>query len=318
VDLESFFRSEIEQMLIIASWIEEVKRLLQITGVSQVWRDGPPAWYFWIDTVPGVHELRLEDTFTRDSEGRELNTGLFAVKFYPFPHTEIFNHFSFEEQTFIQSSFFDDSNTPMFEYYTEIPDVLFKVAVIELTLDTENNQALFKLESLDRIRTRFKKETVLECKPFNKNRRFHGGETDRDVPGWDLGYSLYDRILGLYANYSKTHPYRIIMTRETGFEFEYNGKNRLLTSTTSDTELNVLAVVFTSGEKADQIKSDKLIDEEITDVKREVIFDRCFPCGHSHELNSQSLSGLPSLNHQWWHLAEANYKSKLASLCGCT
>jgi hypothetical protein len=318
VDLESFFRSEIENMLITASWVEEVKRLLQITGISQVWRDGPPAWYFWIDSAPGVHELRLEDTFTRDSKGRELSTGLFAVKFYPFPDNEIFNRFSFEEQTFVQSPFFDKSNTPTFENYTEIPDVLFKVAILELTVDTQNNQTLFKLESLDRIRTRFKKETVLECKPFNKRRRFHKGGTDRDVPGWDLGYSLYDRILGLYANYSKTRPYRIVMTRETGFEFIYDGNNSLQSYTTGDTELNALAVVFTGGAKRDQMQSDELIPEETKDVNKKVIFDRCFQCGHPHELNSQSLSNLPLLNDQWWKIAEADYKSKLTSLCGCT
>jgi len=318
VDLESFFRSEIENMLITASWIEEVKRLLQVTGVSQVWKDGPPAWYFWIDSAPGVHELRLEDTFTHDAKGRELCTGLFAVKFYPFPYKEIFNHFSFEEQTFIQSPFFDDSNTPKFEYSTEIPDVLFKVAIVELTVDTENNQTLFKLESLDRIRTRIKKETVLECKPFNKRRRFHKGETDRNVPGWDLGYSLYDPILGLFANYSKTQPYRIVMTRETGFEFVYNGNNGLKSNTTNDAKLNALAVVFTGEAKRSQVQTDELIHEETKDVNREVIFDRCFPCGHSHELNSPSLSRLPSLNHQWWHLAEADYKPGINSFCGCT
>lgn len=318
MDLESFFRSEIENMLITASWVEEVKRLLQITGISQVWRDGPPAWYFWIDSAPGVHELRLEDTFTRDSKGRGLCTGLFAVKFYPFPNNEIFNHFSFEEQTFVQSPFFDKSNTPTFENYTEIPDVFFKVAILELTVDTQNNQTLFKIESLDRIRTRFKNETVLECKPFNKRRRFHKGGTDRDVPGWDLGYSLYDRILGLYANYSKIQPYRIVMTRETGFEFIYDGNNSLQSYTTNDAKLNALAVVFTGGAKRDQVQTDELIHEETKDVNREVIFDRCFPCGHPHELNSQSLSGLPLLNDQWWKIAEADYKSELASLCGCT
>jgi len=318
VDLESFFRSRIENMLITASWFEEVKQVLHLTGVSPVWADGPPAWYFWIDSAPGVHELRLEDTFIRDSKGRELCTGLFAVRFYPFPNNEIFDHFSFEEQIFIQSPFFDDSNTPKFEYYTEIPDLLFKVAILEFTLDSENNQALFKLESLDRIRTIFHKEIILECRPFKKKRRFHKGEKDRDVPGWDLGYSLYDRILGLYANYSKTQPYRIIMTRETGFEFVYDGNNSLQSYTTNDAKLNVLAVVFAGEAKRDQVQSDELIPEETNDVNKEVIFDRCFPCGHPHELNTQSLSSLPSLNKQWWKLAEADYKSRLASLCGCT
>jgi len=305
-------------MLITASWVEEVKRLLQITGVSQVWRDGPPAWYFWIDSAPGVHELRLEDSFARDSRGRELCTGLFAIRFYPFPNNEIFNHFSFEEQTFMQSSFFDDSNTPKFEYYTEIPELLFKVALLELTVDTRNNQTLFRLESLDRIRTRFKKETTLDCKPFEKRRRFHSGETDRDVPGWDLGYSLYDRILGLYAYYSKTKPYRAILTREPGFELIYDGNNRLQSYTANDAKLDSLAVVFTGEAKRDQVSSDEIISEEIEGANKKVVFDRRFPSGHSHELNSQSLSGLPLLNEQWWLLAEANYKSGHASLCGCT
>ena len=318
MDVESFFRSEIENMLITASWVEEIKRLLQITGISQIWKDGPPAWYFWIDSSPGVHELRLEDSFSSFKKGRELFTGLFAVKFYPFPHKEIFYDFSFEEQTFIQSPFFDKSNTPTFENYIDIPEILFKVGIVELTVDTENNQTLFKLESLDRIRTKFKKETVLECKSFNKSRHFHEGETDRDVPGWDLGYSLYDPLLGLYANYSKTQPYRIIMTRETGFEFIYDKNNILESSATNDTELNTLSVIFTDEAERHQVQTDELLHEETKDVNREVIFDQCFPCGHSHDMNSQSLSSLPWLNHQWWHLAKANYKSNLASLCGCT
>ena len=305
-------------MLITASWVEEVKRLLQIIGVSQVWTEGPPAWYFWIDSAPGVHELRLEDAFARDSRGRELCTGLFAIRFYPFLNNEIFNHFSFEEQTFMQSSFFDDSNTPKFGYYTEIPALLFKVAILELTADTRNNQTLFRLESLDRIRTRFKKETILDCKPFEKRRRFYSGETDRDVPGWDLGYCLYDRILGLYAYYSKTKPCRAILTREPGFELLYDGNNRFQSYTTNDAKLDALAVVFPGEAKSDQVQSDELISEEIEGANKKVVFDRRFPSGHEHERNSQSSSGLFVLNKQWWNLAELDYKSGQASLRGCT
>ena len=318
MDLESFFRSRIENMLITASWIEEIKQVLQLTGVSQVWGDGPPAWYFWVGSAPGVHELRLEDTFARNSGGQELYSSLFAVKFYPSPHSPVFHDFSSEEQTFLQSPFFDDTNTPKFECYDKIPDLLFKVATLEFTIDTQSNQTLFKLESLDRIRTRFNKETTVEWRPLKQKKRFRKGEIDRDVPGWDLGYYLYDRILGLYAYYSRTKPSRVIMTRETGFEFVYDRRDGLLPHTTNDAKLEALTVIFSGEANSSGLPGDDFIPEQTKDINKEVILDRCFPCGHPRELNSKSLSRLPLLNERWWSLAEADYKSGLALTCGCT
>jgi hypothetical protein len=318
VDLESFFRSRIENMLIKASWFEEVKQDLQISGVSPVWGDGPPAWYIWIGPSPGVHELRLEDTFARNADGQELYSGLFAVKFYPFPHSTVFHDFSLEEQTFVQSSFFDDTNTPKFECYSNIPDLLFKVATLEFTIDAQRKQTLFKLESLDRIRTRFNKEVTVGSKLFNQKKGVRKGEIDRDVPGWDLGYHLYNRILGLYAYYSRTKPCRVIMTRETGFELVHDENERLRPCTTRDAKLDALTVIFRGKANSPELRCDTLIIEETKDVNKELIFDRSFPCGHTHELNSQSLSSLPLLNERWWSLAEADYKSGLASTCGCT
>lgn len=318
MDLEIFFRSRIENMLITASWIEEIKQVLQLTGVSQVWGAGPPAWYFWIGSAPGVHELRLEDTFARDSEGHELYSGLFAVKFYPSPHSPVFHNFSSEEKTFLQSPFFDDTNTPKFECYGKIPDILFKVATLEFTIDRQRNQTLFKLESLDRIRTTSDKETTVELRPLKQKKCFRKGEIDRDVPGWDLGFYLYDRILGLYAYYSRTKPSRVVMTRETGFEFVYDGRDGLLPHATNEAKLKALTVIFSGQANRHGFYSDDLIPEQTKEINKEVILDQSFPCGHTHELNSQSLSSSPLLNERWWSLAEADYRSGLASTCGCT
>jgi len=318
MDLESFFRSRIENILITASWIEEIRHVFQLTGVSQVWGDGPPAWYFWIGSAPGVHELRLEDAFAHDSNSQESCSGLFSVKFYPFPGSAVFDGFSFEEQAFIKSSFFDDTNTPKFEYYSKIPNPLFRVATVDFTIDTQSNQTQFKLESLDRIRTRFDKKITLECKPFKKRKGVRKGEIDRDVPGWNLGYHLYDVILGLYAYYSKTKPCRAIMTREPGFEFVCDGRDRLRTYATNDAKLSALTVIFSDEANSYGFHNDVLIPEETKDGNKEVIYDRCFPCGHLHEMNPQSSSGSPLLDERWWSLAEADYKSRLVSTCGCT
>ena len=90
MDHDSFFRNKIESMLITASWVERVQKMLDITGVSQVWGDAPE-WYIWIDGAPGVYALVFDDGRSFDALDHTLHQGQFAVKCYPYATAGVFD-----------------------------------------------------------------------------------------------------------------------------------------------------------------------------------------------------------------------------------
>ena len=80
MDLEVFFRSRIEGVLIQASWSEEVRRLLAIAGASQVWEERP-AWHFCLEGTPGAYHLRLEDWGEPSGDREPWRVVRFLIRF---------------------------------------------------------------------------------------------------------------------------------------------------------------------------------------------------------------------------------------------
>jgi hypothetical protein len=303
-------------MLVTTSWVEKVKDLIGLEAVSQVWGD-KPAWYFWISQAPGVYYLQLEEVFDEYWESDDLAVGIFSIKCYPYTHEKVFQSFSFEEQSFIQSHFFDHTHTPLFEHKENIPKTLFNVATLELTMDSKDNIALFTFEGLDSMRICYNQEILQTYAEIKKEKKFEAGEKDRDVPGYKLGYLLFDRLLSLYSFYSKIKPERVLLSRSPGFEYIYDSTNRFQCVDTDEIRIDTLHVLFAKNGSSKMVNGDKLLAERLNEGRHEVVFDQQFQCGHLH--HNQKLSVLTTpLNNQWWSLADSDYKSELASSCGCT
>jgi len=304
MDPESFFRSKIDGMLLTASWVEKVKEMLGLTGVSQVWGE-KPGWYFWISHAPGVYHLQMEDAYIKEVNGIDLVNGIFSIKCYPFAQEKVFHSFSFEERGYVESDFFDHTNTPRIERQNDIPESLFNIGTLEYTLDTDDSWSLFTFESLGSLRIRYEREAVQEYPPLKKKKRLAKGELGRNVPGWELGYPLFDRLLSLSSNLSKRKPIRVIMTSSPGFEYVYDKASVFQCLEASDIEIYSLTVLFTSVGRKIDLECDELITEQLRDGCQEVIYDRTFQCGHLHH-DHEHLPLATSLNELWWSLADAN------------
>jgi hypothetical protein len=300
---------------VTASWVDRVKTSVGLKGVSQVWGD-KPAWYCWISGAPGAYHLQMEDASTRKVNKKNLPTGLFSIKCYPFPQERVFHSFSFEEQCFIRSDFFDHTNTPRIELKERIPVTLFNVATMEYTVDPDDNFVLFTFEALDVMRIRYEQETVRKYAFLEQAKCFGKGEIGRNVAGWELGYQLFDRLLSLYSFYSKQKPVRVLMTSSPGFEYVYDRTDAFQCVDAGDIKIYSLGVLFASESGNPTLEGEELIAEQLKEGCQEMICDRTFRCGHFH--HSDDLFPLVSaLNEQWWSLAEVDYKSELASSCGC-
>lgn len=312
IDPESFFRNKIDNMLVTASWVEEVRDDLGITAVSQIW-DEKPAWYFWLSRFQGAYQLQLESA----GDDPQAPAGIFSLKYYPSTQESVFPAFSAEERAVVQSPLFDHTNTPRYEERGRIPESLFNVATVFYSTTADDSQACLSFQALTSMRMVYKSPSVQSFPSVAQTKRFERGETDRQVPAWELGYAFFDRLAGFYAFYSKNAPGRVMLTRSPGFEYIFDSDGGFQCIDTDDIHAYSLNLFFGSGYQNRGALPQTAVTDWLEEDTQETLFDRVYG---PHE-NPRSDDRLPlpntAVNPSWWTLARASYKSSLASTCGC-
>jgi hypothetical protein len=307
MDLEGFFRSRVESLLITASWVEQVQEMLQLTGVSQVWGERPE-WYVWIDGAPGVYALVFEDGEVIQAVDKTLYLGQFTAKCYPYVSAGVFKAFSPQEQEMVKSDLFDHTHTPQLESRRDIPAAFFVVGSISLVLDAAESVALLSFDSLDFLRC-----SAVSAETDSGNHLPFKSRM-RNIPGWQLGYALFDRLVSLYAFYSKQPPTFVGATRSPGFETFIDADQIPASRVCAEIQQKSISVLFVdSGDTkiwVDTVWRSRLEPEE------QIIFEYDWKCSASSHALGRELPPVGS-NALWWHLAHADLKSKLASTCGC-
>ena len=303
-----------EGMLLTASWAEELKVSLGLTGVSQVWKD-QPNWYFWLAQGPGPFSLQLERTEVLPTTRSEIRRGFFSLRLFPYPHQEVFSRFSPEEREQIQSAHFDHTGTPRLQSIRRVPDNLFHIGVLEWLLDQRQGTSALVFDSLTSLRVR-----SADGRPAGLSDAKTSGAPDlgrliRDVPGWDLGLPFFDRILCLYAYYRKQSPARIVLTRSPGFEHILEKDGLLLERKTGD--IWGLAVLVCFVPLGQSLENDLQVHQQVEAFLGDdsPLADLSFPQGYHPETAAE----VPHLhiNELWWSLANKTFTSKLSSTCGC-
>jgi hypothetical protein len=307
MDLDSFFRNKVESMLITASWVEQVQKMLNLAGISQVWGNRPE-WYVWIDGAPGVYALVFERGGTIAGPDKILYAGHFAVKCYPDVTAGVFETFSPREREMVASDLFDHTHTPRFESHEEIPEAFFTVGSISFALDAAETVSLLTFDSLDFLRW-----AILPPETGSTN---HQPEKCllRNIPGWQIGYPLFDRLVSLYAFYSKQPPAFIGATRSPGFECIIDASQTPENRICADTRQWSTSVLFVdSGDGSAWVDA---VWRAQLDPEEKIVFEyACPPSAGNHFVDCE-MSPV-TINSLWWDLAHADLKSELASTCGC-
>jgi hypothetical protein len=310
MDFDSFFRNKIENMLITASWVEPVQHMLNLKAVSQVWGD-KPEWYIWLAQAPGVYALVLEDAETFKTEDTTLCMGHFAIKCYPYVDDGIFTAFSSQEQEMAASDLFDETHTPRLEVRERIPETFFAVGSISIILDEAETIALFTVDSLDALRLCV--HSVSEGQwPSSANTVSQG--IIRNVPGWQISYPLFDRLIGLYSFQFRQPPVFIGATRSPGFEYLVNAEQNMECRSCTETQQLAASLLFL---KTSPVTS--LVDtiwREPLGPEEKIMFMRDLPSSFSNQLSLECPQEVP-INALWWELANTELKSELSSTCGC-
>jgi hypothetical protein len=295
-------------MLSKASLVDALKGMTGLDGVSQVW-SVKPEWYIWIHGAPGAYGLVLEDTETIRASGKSFHTGRFAIKCYPYRDHPCFMTFSSEERQAISGDLFDPTHTPRLEYRDRIPSALFTVGSLTLLMDADETGALFTFDSLDTLRVSRVRQGAAE----KTGDGFDAGDgrVVRNVPGFRIGYPLFDRLVSLYAFYGRRQPQFIGVTRSPGFEHRVEPSGNTVCGQSADTRHWAVSLLMSSLDGlVDTLWGERLEGEE------EVVLDRRRPRPADPELKADIGMEI-AFNPLWWELAETDLKSELGSTCGC-
>jgi len=306
LDNEHFFRTLMDNMMVRASWAETVKGLSGVTGVSQVWGN-QPEWYIWIAGQPGPYGLVLEQTAEQIAGARPVKQGLFAVKCFPCSGTPAFFSFSAAEREILKSPLFDQTNTPVFEARHEIPPTFFNIGSLMVSADAGGRAVAFTFESLDTIRLvspAYNGSAPITCEP-----KIAEGDLLRNVAGWTIGYPLFDSLVCLYAFYVRRPPVWFRMSRLPGFEHVQKTDGNIEAQPCAQSRIRSASIVF-----ADDMITQCTQWMPDPEEGEEILFDsRLDP-----ETLKNGEAPDPHINPLWWHLAEADISSEMASLCGCS
>lgn len=138
IDPYAATRSLVENAFSYLTWHEDACKAAGFKGISQVWKN-EPAWYFWLDSVPGGFLLRLQD----DEPLNDSQYVSLIAHYYPPPSEAENCRLSPEERRLLaDSSVFDlPTCTPRFEQY-EACLPYFLSAEIGLMIGPDNHLQL--------------------------------------------------------------------------------------------------------------------------------------------------------------------------------
>ncbi|CAB1081688.1 hypothetical protein JY97_09405 [Alkalispirochaeta odontotermitis] len=310
MDFDSFFRNKVESMLLTASWVEQVQKMLDLTGVSQVWGDRPE-WYMWITGAPGVYALVFEEGEVIETADQTLNLGQFVVKCYPYVTASVFDSFSPREREMVSAELFDHTHTPRLEARQYVPETFFTVGSLSFMFDAAESVAMLTFDGLDFLKWSLKTVKTGYGDGLNDA---HGKRVIRNIPAWQIGYPLFDRLISLYAFCSKESPAFIGATRSPGFECIVDSHQTPESWVNAETQQYSTSVLFSNA-----TDTKELVDKNWRahlDPAEEIVFEHT--CSHSACVHAAA-EGLPQvvINSLWWDLAHSDLKSELASTCGC-
>lgn len=309
-DFDSYFRNKIECLLIKSSWVGQVQQRLALEAVSQVWSDRPE-WYFWIRGAPGVYSLALADGRGLKVGNQDLSLGQFTVKCYPHPHCDAFGGFSACEQTAVMSNLFDETHTPCIETRNRIPDMWFTVGSVSVLMSEAQTVTLLTYDSLEKMRLSRSPE---QYQRESCTRARDADNLIRNIPGWELGYTLFDCLIGLYAFYCRRAPSFVGAACSPGFECVLAPDQGIRCQSTDATRQLALSVLFVEpGRFNGQVDT---FWRQRLDPGEEVAYAAECKDAALKPIEIPELS--PAIvNPLWWELAAGDYKSEKTTTCGC-
>jgi hypothetical protein len=223
--------------------VDDIMRQLEQAGLRRLGEaeySYGRAWRYQVEGVRGVYELvewDVQRSLMRvnlpNLPALEFSGPIFLVKYYPHPDEEVFEEFSAREQVLRLSPYFNYGESPyplLDSAEGELDPTLFNVGTMYILADDALGIVRLGAYSQDRFISIAEDgvwiSNVLLVPP---------GGRDRDVPGWELTWRLFERVAqvyrrvvgGLYAAVGGVGGGRVWSCRQSGCVEQESGEVKL-------------------------------------------------------------------------------------------
>ncbi|MGB9628090.1 MAG: hypothetical protein ACPL6D_05480 [Thermodesulfobacteriota bacterium] len=276
------------------------KRACQRIGFINISRfiGEKPGWYLWTKDQKGAYLLELMDAVYFDKEvGTDYPDNIpevraeFVLRYYPSTEEPVFEDFSFVEREARLGPYFDHTGTPFFEKQNEIHESLFAVGNLYLDFDKGLNFAILKISSQDRWIQIVKEGTIVETDHRQTIEVIPEGTMARNIPGWELSWRFYDKLLLGFCYVHKTIPFGLGLIEFPGAVYHIYPRNRVIEVHDPDVRSRTLEVGVLL--QPDQRPS---VDPE---VLKEAFFRPIPLSTEKTEFQVNCFEGLPKDRHPW-------------------
>ena len=166
-----------------------------------------PGWYLWTEEHQGAFLLEL---MRLRSLNHRFIAAYFLIRYYPSPQEAHFLDFAPVERQVRLSSFFDETGTPQYESQDHIHESLFAIGNLNMEINRGLNLIKLKLFSQDRWR---------EVQDDLRRGEGTGAQIHRNVPGWKLSWTLFDKLLLGFCFVHRSPPLGLRLTVSPGMEY---------------------------------------------------------------------------------------------------
>jgi hypothetical protein len=290
-------RRVMEDMFILLFFDKRACQRIGFINISRFFGERP-GWYLWTKDQKGAYLLELADAVYFDKEvGTDYPNHIpemkaeFVLRYYPSPEEPLFEDFAFIEREVRLGPCFDHTGTPFFEKQDEIHESLFAVGTLGLDFDKGLNFAIFKISSQDRWIEIVKEGPMVETDRRRLIEVIPEGTLARNVPGWELSWRFFDKLLLGFCYVHKTIPFGSALTEFPGAVYHTYTQNKVIEANHPDVRGRTLeAGVLLQSNQTPSIDPESL---------REAFF-RSIPLSTKKtEFQVDCFAGLPREKHPW-------------------
>lgn len=197
-----------------------------LSGISQRLQSGSPGWFLWRDDEPGAFLLELMGAEYREDRPH----GFFALKYYPaLENDPSFDGLSVYEQNLRLGDFFDAVGVPAFDKEPLIPAEAFVVGTIELEFNKRTGLFIMECSAQDFWRLRLLGPLTVEGQGGKTVTLVEAGGLDRNLPGWEKAWKIYDTLITATGLYFGNAPLGVTLAGQPGLLYEQDGESLLST-----------------------------------------------------------------------------------------
>jgi hypothetical protein len=197
-----------------------------------------PGWYLWTKEQRGAYLLELIDIEYFHNEPGIVDIpkpiinpevkAEFIVRYYPSPDEPSFDDFAFIEREVRLGPSFDHTGTPLFDKQNEIHESLFTVGRFHLAFDKGLSLALLTISSQDRWIEIVKKGPLVKTDHRQVMEVIPEEVKTRNVPGWELSWYLFDKLLLSFCYVHKSIPFGLGLTEYPGTTYHISEFNQVV------------------------------------------------------------------------------------------